>query len=327
MNNSTTIEYPFPLTLNLRNVKYLERFLGGYTEKALRYFIYKKNENITKKEKKQNRNGKIKSRTVYDTSKEYKKLLQIIHKRISLKVRYLKGISGGVRRKTIYDMAKPHCGKEAALIIDLKDFYPSITYKMVYEFFKRANCSNGVAEILTELVTYEGFLPQGFPTSTTIANIVAYDLDIRHLEIAKKYNLVRTRWIDDIAFSGRKTDVERASRDIIGAVKLAGFISNCEKMKYGRRSAKKEEMKLIVTGLKIDHKSPRVSPERIRNIDELLRNCETLGSLEAERIFKSENEDKTKNFRASLKGKVNFVKTYNKEKGLELERRVNAICW
>jgi RNA-directed DNA polymerase len=320
--NSSTTEYSFPLTLNLWEIKSLERFLGGYTEKALRYFINKKNENVKELEK--NRNGK--TRIVYNQSAGYKELLRIINKNLVRRIRYPKGVLGGVKGKTINDMATPHCGKEATFGMDLKNFFPSISDKMVYRFFKRAKCSDEIAEILTDLVTFEQKLPQGFPTSTTIANLVAYDLDIKHLDIAERHHLVRTRWIDDIAFSGRKSDVKNASRNIIDAVKQVDLKINYKKTRYRPRDARKETDKPIVTGLRTNHKTPRVPQKRIGEIEKLLENCETIGFQKTEQIFKSEIENRNKDFRASLKGKIDFVRRYDKENGLVLERRMNAIC-
>ena len=46
---------------------------------------------------------------------------------------YAKGFKKGT---SIYDNALPHVGKELVINIDLKDFFPSITYGEIYRIFK-----------------------------------------------------------------------------------------------------------------------------------------------------------------------------------------------
>jgi RNA-directed DNA polymerase len=314
----------FPLTLDWWEVKYMEYSLG-YTRDALKKIINKRKDNVEKIVLHQVRNGKPKERIVYDPSDDYKKLLKIINKKILQKATLPRGVLGGVVGKTIGDMAKVHCKKEALFVMDFKDFFPNINAKRVFTFFRNANCSNEIAGILTDLVTFEKFLPQGFPTSTMIANLIAYDLDIKHLELAKKYNLVRTRWIDDIVFSGRKTSIIDAIPDIIRVVKQYGFKINNKKTKIMPRDARKEEEKPIVTGLRTDRNSPHIPPTKIHKIERLLDAYETESPEIAQQIHENETGRKTKNFQASLCGQVNFVKEYDANKYLELMERMNAI--
>jgi hypothetical protein len=316
---------PFSLTLNLWDVKYLEHFLGGYTKEAFTYYIRKKDENVKEIKLVRIRDGKSKPRTVYDTSDGYKTLLRVINKKISQKAVLPMGVLGGVAGKTIDDMVTIHCGREALFILDFEKFFPNIKSGMIFKFFKRAKCSNEIAEILTDLVTFNGFLPQGFPTSTMMANLIAYDLDIEHLKIAEKYDLVRTRWVDDIVFSGRQANIKDAIRFIIGTVQSHGFIVNKNKTKFVPRDARDERKKPIVTGLRVDRKSPHVPPIRIHAIEYLLNKCEVEGPLAAQQIYDSENGRRTKDFQSSLQGQIKFVEKYDNKQALELRKRLDAI--
>jgi len=314
----------FPLSLNLWEVKYIERLLG-YTKDKLKEFISKRKNYVNKMELPQIRNGKLKKRTVYDTSDDYKKLLKIINKKILQKAILPEGILGGVVGKTIDDMARVHCKKEALFVMDFKDFFPKIKTGMVFHFFQKAKCSNEIAGILTDLVTFDDHLPQGFPTSTMMANLIAYDLDVKHLELAKKYNLVRTRWVDDIVFSGRKFAITAAIPYIRGVVKPCGFEINDKKTKFIPRDARKEEEKPTVTGLMVDRNSLYISSIKIHAIEHLLDACETESPEIAQKIYENDTGRKIKNFQASLCGQIDFVKKYNVKKGLELMERMNAI--
>lgn len=323
-NEAISKQSTSPLILNVWEVKHLQ-YLLGYSKDKLREIIGKRKDNVKKIPLPQIRNGKTKTRIVYDTSEDYKKLLRIINKKILQTATLPKGVLGGVVGKTIDDMAKVHCKKEALFVMDFKDFFPNIKAGMVFGFFKRAKCSNEIAEILTDLVTFDGFLPQGFPTSTMMANLIAYDLDIKHLKIATKYKLVRTRWVDDIVFSGRKAAIIDAIPEIIDVVKPCGFTINNKKTKFIPRDAKKEEEKPIVTGLRVDRNSPHIPPIKIHAIEHLLDVCETESPAIAQQIYKDDSGKKTKNFQASLRGQIDFVSRHDVKKGLELMKRMDAI--
>jgi len=321
MSTPSKTNNSFPLKLNLWKVEHLALRLG-YKENVLRYFISKRSENVNEIKLNQVRNGKQKIRTVYGTSDGYKKLLRKINKNILQTANFPDGILGGIIGKAIDDMANKHCGREALFSIDFKEFFPNIKSEMVRKFFRRAKCSKEVADILTDLVTFNEFLPQGFPTSTMMANLIAYDLDIKHLSIAKKYNLVRTRWIDDVVFSGRTAAIKEAIPIIIGTVSPLGFKINNKKTRFEPRGAKP-----IVTGLEVNHKSPRVPLVRIHAIERLLGICEKENPLIAQSIYESDSGRKVKDFRASLNGQITFVEKHDSKKGLVLRERMGAICW
>ena len=94
------------------------------------------------------------------------------------------------------------------------------------------NCSPEIAKFLTELMTYNNSLPQGFSTSPMLANIVCYKLDMEQLTICDSYCINRTRWIDDIVFSGRRKDLEKAAPKLITAVAKNGFVINKRKSSF-----------------------------------------------------------------------------------------------
>jgi hypothetical protein len=60
-----------------------------------------------------------------------------------------------------------------------------------------------------DICTYEGFTPQGFPTSPFIANIVLKGFDKKMTEIAESAKCAYTRYADDIAFSSNDLSSEQ----------------------------------------------------------------------------------------------------------------------
>ena len=79
---------------------------------------------------------------------------------------------GAVKGRDNVSNAKRHQGKKYKFTTDLKDFFPSITNKEVYEMFVGEGFSHEVSSLLTKLTTYKGKIPQGAPTSSTLANLV-----------------------------------------------------------------------------------------------------------------------------------------------------------
>jgi hypothetical protein len=304
--SDSTIHKSFPLVLNLWEINHLECALGGYRYEALQYFVDKKELNVKELTKVQNRNGKIKTRIVYDSADGYKKLLKTINKKILQRASLPKGVLGGAIGKTIDDMAEIHCGKEALFAMDFKNFFPNIKSGMVFKFFKRTKCSNDIAGLLTDLVTLNGALPQGFPTSPMMANLIAYDLDVEHLKLATKHKLVRTRWIDDIVFSGRTASIEQASHSIVGSAKPFGFIVNNKKTRFEVRKERP-----VVVGLDVSRKSLHVPLIQIHEIERLLTKCETEGAAIVQSTYDPKGEGKIKDLQSSMNGRIRFVEKYD----------------
>lgn len=57
---------------------------------------------------------------------------------------------------------------------------------------------------IIDIVTYNDFTAQGFPTSPIIANIVLVGFDKRMQEFCKEHNVTYTRYADDLCFSSKE---------------------------------------------------------------------------------------------------------------------------
>lgn len=87
---------------------------------------------------------------------------------------------------SIVDNAVRHVGKELVINIDLKDFFPSVTYKQVMRMFSYIGYRTDVAHCLTILCTNsKNVLPQGSPASPSIANHLLLKLDKRLGKLAE----------------------------------------------------------------------------------------------------------------------------------------------
>ena len=156
---------------------------------------------------------------------------------------------GFVKGRSIQSFASPHAGQRVVLRMDVRDFFPSISALRIQAFFRTAGYPDSVASFLCGLCTnavpdaawheHRGalgvekafelrglyrrrHLPQGAPTSPSLANLCAYRLDARLAGLADSAGAVYTRYADDLAFSGNdqfERQVERFS-DLVGAILL-----------------------------------------------------------------------------------------------------------
>lgn len=158
---------------------------------------------------------------------------------------------GFISERSIITNAKTHLNKKFLLKLDLQNFFPSIKFRQVMRVFRQLGYPQNVSFYLSKLCTLQGSLPQGAATSPALSNIIAYGMDVRLNAIATKFNLVYSRYADDLAFSGNYIPIKFISfcRNIIGE---CGFSLNDSKTKITRGTRK------IITGLSVGGQSLRV---------------------------------------------------------------------
>ena len=126
---------------------------------------------------------------------------------------------GFIRGKSIVTNAAVHSNSELLIKLDVKDFFPSVSWRRVKGVFRHAGYPEQIATLLALLctesprqvvqqdgVTYyvalgDRALPQGAPTSPALTNIVCLNLDRRLTGLAEKLGLRYSRYADDLTFS------------------------------------------------------------------------------------------------------------------------------
>jgi RNA-directed DNA polymerase len=171
-----------------------------------------------------------------------------------------------------------HTRKRFVLNIDLKDFFPHITFKRVRGIFKNPpyNLNDEVATCLAQICCHEGKLPQGAPTSPIVSNMVCAKLDSKLRKLANDHKCHYSRYADDITFStNMKVFPKELSmctekgwklstllEDTIGAL---GFRINQDKIRMQTKNYRQE-----VTGLIVNNSKPNVNRKYVREIRGML---------------------------------------------------------
>jgi RNA-directed DNA polymerase len=168
-------------------------------------------------------------------------------------------LCGGVRGRRLQDNVAFHLGAPVIVTVDIKNFFPSIHNRQVYEVWtKLLGCSAEIGSLLTRLTTRTHYLPQGASTSTTLANLVLLSID-RPIREACEQNGVRySTWVDDLAFSG--ANARKVLPLVIRTLKTAGFDVSRNKIRIMGEGTQK-----VLNGVLLGT-SPSVMPERIKQM-------------------------------------------------------------
>ncbi len=240
---------------------------------------------------------------------------------------------GCVLEKSILTNALPHVNKDVVINQDLKNFFPSITYKRIKGVFKSMGYSEQVSVIFALLcsepkildVTLLGenyfaqqgdrFLPQGSPCSPALSNIICKKLDYRLDGLASKYGFTYSRYVDDITFSGPKSQFSKIpallkySKKV---VKAENFILHPEKLRLMKRHQRQE-----VTGVVVNEK-PNINKKSLKRFRALIYQIEKDG-------IEGKTWNGGLNVLAEIDGYANFIYQINKEKGKPYKERVASI--
>lgn len=184
--------------------------------------------------------GKLRCRILNPSHNRLKVMQKRIQKNILMNLKLPDYAYGAVKGRDNVDNAYIHRGKEHKFTTDLRNFFPSISHKKVFEMFRSFNFSPEVSMLLTKLTTYKGRLPQGAPTSSTIANLVFVKTGKKLQEFAEKHKIIFTSFIDDLTFSS-PFDFKDITNKIITVLIEDGFRISHNKTNYSREP--------IVTGL------------------------------------------------------------------------------
>jgi len=240
--------------------------------------------------------------------KRLNKYLQAVYYKIKPNEAYgfIQSIKDEPHTHSIVTNAQHHTNKKYVLNIDLKDFFHSISATKVRALFQSYpfNFSEDLATCIALICCWNSRLPMGAPTSPVVSNLICLGLDKELIAITKKYNLVYTRYADDLTFSFDSIITDKAIAEIKNAIAENKFTIN--QRKFRLQSKYRQQ---TVTGIKVNTK-PNVDRRYIRNIRAILHDIKLNGLASATiKHFKMYEVDEKlmHSFLEKLNGKINFV--------------------
>ncbi len=193
---------------------------------------------------------------------------------------------GFVAGRSTRSAAAPHVGRRFVIRMDLKDFFPSVTFARVRGYLIALGYGFEVATVLSVLMTEPERQPvmvqgkrflvpvghrycvQGAPTSPGLCNGIAHKLDARLAGLAESLGVQYTRYADDLSFSGDEIGlVPRLLRVVPQIVVDEGFEVNEHKTRVMRSGGRQEVVGVSVNEtLGLSRKKRRVLRARIHRL-------------------------------------------------------------
>ena len=161
--------------------------------------------------------------------------------------------------------AERHCLAKSLLKMDISDFFDNIhTEHIKHVLIKKLHLSDEVADFICDVCCYKGSLVQGALTSSYIANIIFLDVEDKLVRRLALKNLVYTRFIDDISVSSKSSqyNFSHPKKLIEEMLKDKDLPINSSKFEIAYTSLKP----LMVHGLRVEFKEPRLPAKEIANI-------------------------------------------------------------
>ena len=165
--------------------------------------------------------------------------------------------------KNIADNASMHAANSYLLKLDFRDFFPSIVYKDIIVLV--AACPSLAAKLPDERAQdlfarillwgpKDGGpkrLSIGAPSSPVVSNLVMYNFDKVVSELARKRQVVYSRYADDLTFSGHSFDVLRIIHEevatVVNAQQSPKVSLNQAKVFYGSKATRRTVTGLVLT--------------------------------------------------------------------------------
>ena len=257
-------------------------------------------------------------------------------------------VHGFVKGRSIQTFAAPHVGQRVVLRMDLENFFPSFAGVRVQSFFRTIGYPETVADLLGGLVTnavprsiwrdvirqpdrvlgpgelwgVQGMyarphLPQGAPTSPSLANLCSYRLDCRLSGLAQSAGATYTRYADDLAFSGGEgfaRCVERFAIYVAAILGEEGFTVQHRKTRIMRQSTR-QHLAGLVTNQRLNVRRPQFDL-----LKAILTNC-------VRHSPETQNLEAHPHFHEHLQGRIAFIESINLEKGKRLRAIFDQITW
>jgi hypothetical protein len=249
---------------------------------------------------------------------------------------------GFVAGRSVLTHARLHTGRPVVMHFDLKNFFGRILSSQVAAVFHTLGYPRGVARQLAALCTVSApepvierlrddgwvdwqdaralrraHLPQGAPSSPMLANLSAFQLDLRLDGLAHVLGATYSRYADDLVLSGPESlrhGFERIAGWVARIALEEGYALNHRKTRLATQASAQRVCGVVVNA----HPNlPRREFDRLRAT---LYQCALRGPA-------SQNHEGHADFRAHLWGRVQWAAQLNAAKATRLHALWSRIEW
>lgn len=251
---------------------------------------------------------------------------------------------GGVAGRGVRTATAPHAGHDVLVRFDLETFFAAVGDGRVHSVLRRLDADAEVAALVTGLCTAQvpadilarvqadpardpanrwrsgrrlavPHLPQGAPSSPSLANAVAGGLDRRLAALADSYAGQYTRYVDDLLISGNDLPVGHLLDAVRTVVRDEGFRLNEAKTLIRRRARRQSALSVVLND------GPTIRRTQLDRLRAVLHNCAVHGPVSQTRDVDFDT------FRRRLLGQVSWVNAIDPVRGAQLRAAFDRIAW
>jgi RNA-directed DNA polymerase len=249
-------------------------------------------------------------RTICQPSKKLKGFQSWILVNILNKIEVSPSCKGFRKGSSTLDNALPHIGANTVLNLDLKDFFPTVSAKQVYNVFKTIGYNNLMSTVFTNICTYEQGLPQGSPCSPALANLTAWTLDLRIQGYVGKRGISYTRYADDLSFSGlNPSKVVKIIPMIKTIIEDENFAVNNKKTRVSGSARAK-----TVTGLVINENNVGIGKKKYKDLRAKIH------------YLTLPKEQKNEKLLLHIRGWLSYLNSVDKQRLKKAKKYINGLA-
>lgn len=262
------------------------------------------------KEFKIKKKNNLEYRIIYEPLPSLKEIQYFILYDILYKVKVSKYCKSYIPKKKFKEFLKYHTNQKIVYTLDIRNFFPSIKYEIIFKLFRNMGYSRSVSDYLSGLTTFQDnvsdskfdrYLPQGAPTSPYLSNIIMMDFDDFISRYCNDKEIKYTRYADDIVFSGEEMDIDEINTIVIKQLNRIGLSLNVSKSRV-----MKQNVPQLVSGVVLNRKMqlPKKQRNELKNIMFFIKKF----GLEDHLYKISENRE---NYLNHLLGRINYGLSLN----------------
>lgn len=261
-------------------------------------------------------------RFTHDAQPALKSIHEKIKNRLLKKVRFPRYLLGGIADpdypRTPEAHARVHASSKIVISEDIKDFYPSTSRDLVFRVWKYLfQFSPQIAELLTQLTTFEGSLPQGWKTSGYLANLAFWECEPELVEWLEAQGCAYSRFADDVDVSSMNKLDDSAKTAIISKL--------YRMLKASGYSPKRTKHKIMTSGHQMEVTGINVNRKRLtlpKSYRKAVR--AKIFQLEQKSAQERNTREYCKDWRSAI-GQANHVRRFHQQTGEQLLQRLAPI--